>query len=140
MQVGVLACPHCRRVQTVELRFRHASCKECRKRVELRAARYFYRGESEQEARATVVRVSAQLGGMGIEEYAAVLQSLERESPPTLEDLVFALARGSAEFTPSEFANEMERLGLRGDPAHALAVLLGDNRVYEPRPGCYRLV
>lgn len=139
MRFGVVACAHCRRVQAVELRFERVRCVACRKPFGLKERRYFYRGDEDAVAQATVARVSAQLQGMGIEEYAELLVRLERESPRTLEDVVVSVAR-RGEFTPEEFGAEMARLGVRGDPAVALDRLVRDNRVFQPRPERYRVL
>lgn len=141
MGFAVVACPACRRVQVVDLRHRRVACKQCRKALDPAAARSLHRGEDQEEARRALVRVSAQLGGLGLEDYARVLRSLEKEQPRTVEDALRSVAGGDGgEFAAEEFARAMMRLGVSGDPDRVLSELARANRVYEPRPGRYRCV
>lgn len=139
MRLGVVACAACGRVQAVELRHARVHCSSCRKPVDLKDARFYYRGDDEPAARAMVQRVSAQRQGMGIEEYAQLLAAQEEERAGTVDDVLEVLALRS-EFTAQEFLEEMTRHRVPGDRTRALAQLAADNRVYQPRSGVYRAI
>lgn len=139
VRYGVLSCPDCRRVQMVELRFRSVRCTGCSRLLPLEGARFFYQGEGEAEARAALWRTSAQLAGMGIEEYARLLERLEEEQVGRVEDVLGALA-SRGEFTLEAWVDEMRRLRVPGEPGRALERLVAENRVYEPRTGRYRVI
>lgn len=139
MRFGVLTCPGCRRAQAVELRFRTVRCSACRRPLDLAGSAFHWRGDADAEARAVVMRLGAQRGGVGIEEYAQLLAELEAERPGDIEDALASL-RSTGEFTAQEFTQELERRRVAGDPVRHLESLARDNRVYEPRPGRYRVV
>lgn len=138
--LGVTACPHCRRAQTVELRFDRVKCTGCGQTFRPRERRLYYEGDEASTVLAAHLRLSAQLQGAGIEEYAAILSSLERDHPKTLEDAMNALQRRSPEFSSEDLAQEFQRQGIPGDARQALARFMEENRIYEPRPNRYRFV
>lgn len=140
MRWGVFTCPECRRVQLADRRFHRVSCVGCRRSVELASRKFYYDGEDEAAARAALLRVSAQLGGMGIEDYAHLLANLEQDSTHTVEDALTALSARASEFSVEDLAEELARLHVKGEARRILDFLLRENRVYEPRSGRFRLV
>lgn len=133
----VVVCPRCQRAQAIEARFQSPACRRCRAPLETARLRSFYRGDEEAEARAAVQRVSAQLAGMGIEDYARLLESIDRERVGTIDGLLGDLER-RGEFDAAAFADAARSARVPGDPAKLLARLLAENRLYEPRAGRYR--
>jgi len=139
VRLGVVACPSCRRVQAVELRHARPACRACRRPLEVATLKTFYRGDSDAEARAVMLRVSAQREGMGIEDYAKLLARIESERSGSVEDALAALS-GRGEFGRDELEEEMRRHAVAADPERVLEALLTENRVYEPRAGRYRFL
>lgn len=140
MRFGVIACPKCRRVQAVELRFGRTTCRNCRKPTETAGLRYFYKGENQEEARAVVMRVSAQLAGMGIEDYGRLLERLESDRERGTTDQVLEAMAARSDFGLEEWAEEMRRLRVPGEASKVLGAMAAENRVYEPRAGRFRVV
>ncbi len=139
MRFAVVACPGCRRVQVAELRFQTSRCRGCTQTLELHKLKAFHRTDEEAEARAAHTRISAQLEGMPIEDYARLLEHLEKQVRGTADQVLESLAtRG--DFDEDAFANEARRLRVPGNPENLLAALVASNRLYEPRPGLYRVV
>lgn len=126
-------------MQTLELRHSKAACRGCRAQLEAAGLRHFYEGDDADEARRVALKVSAQNGGLGIEEYAEILAVIERERVGTVAQVVEALGRRS-EFGVAEVEAEMRRLHVAGDPERLVEGLLLENRLYEPRSGRYRFV
>lgn len=123
----------------MELRHARVACRACRKAVDPSALKAFYRGDDEAQARAVALRVTAQAEGMPIEDYARVLETMQRENPGTVEDVLGALVRRN-EFGAADFREEMRRRLVPGDPDRLLEQLTQANRLYEPREGRYRFV
>lgn len=139
MRFGVVTCPSCRRVQTIELRFARPACRGCRATLEVASLKLLYKGDSELDARIAALRASAQREGMGIEDYARLLERIERERSGTVDQALEALgARG--EFGRDDLEAEMRRLAVAGDPDRVLEALVTENRVYEPKAGRYRFL
>lgn len=133
-----MACSACRRVQLVETRFRQSACRGCRKAIPLQTAKFYYRGDDAEAARAVLMRVSAQLQGMGIEDYGQLLARLEEETPGDVEEALGSLAtRG--DFTREEFGEELRRKRVPGSAERLMARLSAENRIYEPKPGRFRV-
>jgi transposase-like protein len=139
LRFGVVGCPTCRRVQTLELRVARPRCRGCGTILDRTRLRHFYQGDDEQEARRVAVRVAAQADGMPIEELAQVLAVIDAEQNGDLQDALAALS-GLDDFDVEDLAEAMRAHRVRGDAAVTLERLLRANRVYEPRLGRYRFV
>lgn len=130
---GVVACPKCRSVRSVELAHRSAGCQRCGYRMVLAKVRIWERCDSQPELAGAIARVRNELAA----------PALRAEEPPAPEaappgdmrtrllgalpegeiEEVALLARARAARIPEERAREM------------LAALLADGMLCEPRPG-----
>lgn len=137
VRFAVVGCPACRRLQAVELRVARPGCRGCGKTLELASLKTLWRGDDDQEARSVVLRLSAK--GIGIEDYARLLERIEGERTGRVEDAVAALASRS-EFGREDLEAEMRTRRVPGDPDRVLGALVEENRVYEPRAGRYRFL
>ncbi len=130
---GVVACPKCRSVRSVELAHRSAGCQRCGYRMVLAKVRIWERCDSQPELAGAIARVKHEL----------TAPALRAEEPPAPEaappgdmrtrllgalpegeiEEEALLARARAARIPEERAREM------------LAALLADGMLCEPRPG-----
>jgi hypothetical protein len=139
VRFGVVACPSCRRVQVVDLRHARPGCRGCASPLDLATLRTFYKGDSESEARLVTLRVSSQREGMGIEDYARLLERIERERTGSVDEALADLAK-RGEFGRDDLAAEMRRHAVAADADRVLDALVAENRVYEPRAGRFRFL
>ncbi|MDP6846540.1 MAG: hypothetical protein QF366_02750 [Candidatus Poseidoniia archaeon] len=129
---GVVACPKCRSVRSVELAHRSAGCQRCGYRMVLTKVRIWERCDSQPELAGAIARVRNELAAPVLRAEAA-----PSEAPPQgdmrtrllaalpdgeIEEEAL-LARARAARIPEERAREM------------LAALLADGTLCEPRPG-----
>ena len=130
---GVVACPKCRSVRSVELAHRSAGCQRCGYRMVLTKVRIWERCDSQPELASAIARVKHELAAPALraEEPAAPEGAPPGDMRTRLlgalpdgeieEDALLARARAAC--IPEERAREM------------LAALLADGVLCEPRPG-----
>lgn len=130
---GVVACPKCRSVRSVELAHRSAGCQRCGYRMVLTKVRIWEQCDSQPELAGAIARVRNEL--------AAPALRAEEAAPPEAPQQGDMRTRLLAALPDGEIEEEalLERArGVRIPEARAremLVALLADGTLYEPRPG-----
>ena len=130
---GVVACPKCRSVRSVELKHRSASCQRCGYHMVLAKVRIWERCDSQPELAGAIARVKHELAA----------PALRAEEPPAPEATPPGDMRTRLLSALPEGEIEEEALLARARAARIpeerarvmLAALLADGMLCEPRPG-----
>jgi hypothetical protein len=152
---GVLVCPRCKRAKGVDLRQKTTTCV-CGFEIRVVPARVKARAETARELARLVGQVSADLAGGG-DAYRKATAPARRKrssdahvrvvaiaSKPTdrvsrLRAAAVELTRELEVFSLDDWERVLGGLGIPRAEA-ALATLLRDNVVFEPKTGFYRAV
>jgi len=152
---GVLVCPRCKRAKGVDLRQKTTTCA-CGFEIRVIPARVKARAETARELARLVGQVSADIAGGG-EAYRTATAPIRRKRSRDVHLRVVAVASkrsdrvGRLRAAATELTRELEVfslddwervLGGLGIPRAeiALATLVRDNVVFEPKTGFYRAV
>jgi len=152
---GVLVCPRCRRAKGVDLRQKTTTCV-CGFEIRVIPARVKARAESARELARLVGQVSADIAG-GAEAYQKATAPIRHKRSRNVHLRVVAIASkrsdrvGRLRAAATELTRELEVfslddwervLGGLGIPRAeiALAALVRDNVVFEPKTGFFRAV
>jgi len=152
---GVVVCPRCKRAKGVNLKQKTTTC-QCGFDIHIVPARIRGRAESARELAPLVGKVSAELAG-GTEEYHRAQAPVRRRRSRDVHVRVIAVAgkgrdrtsrvrsaaieltRELEVFSMSDWERVLAGLGI-AHPAEALATLVGENSVFEPKAGFFRAV
>ena len=152
---GVVVCPRCKRAKGVNLKQKTTTC-QCGFVIHIVPARIRGRAESARELAPLVGKVSAELAG-GTEEYRRAQAPVRRRRSRNAHVRVIAVAgkgrdrasrvrsaaieltRELEVFSLSDWERVLAGLGIP-NPAEALATLVEENTVFEPKAGFFRAV
>jgi len=152
---GVVVCPRCKRAKGVNLKQKTTTC-QCGFVIHIVPARIRGRAESARELAPLVGKVSAELAG-GTEEYRRAQAPVSRRRSRDVHVRVIAVAgkgrdrasrvrsaaieltRELEVFSLSDWERVLAGLGIP-NPAEALATLVEENTVFEPKAGFFRAV
>ncbi len=152
---GVVVCPRCKRAKGVNLKQKTTTCA-CGFEIRVVPARVRARAETAQELARLVGQISAEIAG-GTEAYERARALVRRKRPRDVHVRVIAVAAKARDrasrvraaaieltrelevFSISDWDRVLAGLGIP-QPEEALATLLRDNTVFEPKAGFYRSV
>ncbi len=152
---GVIVCPRCRRAKGVNLKQKTTTC-QCGFEIYVVPARIRARAETARELAPLVGKVSAEIAG-GTEEYqrakspvrrkrsrdvhvrVIVVAGKERDRAGRVRSAAIELTRELEVFSSSDWERVLAGLGIP-HAAEALAMLVKENVVFEPKAGFYRAV
>lgn len=86
-----------------------------------------------------MIQITSTKGGLGIDEVGALLASEDARPRGTMEDAL-RQASSAGDFAEGNFVAAWNQLLVAGDPYKGLEALVRENRVFQPRPGTYRVV
>lgn len=152
---GVIVCPRCKRAKGVDLRQKTTTCS-CGFEIRVLPARVRARAATPRELAPLVGQVNAELaGGAAVvaqdlappkkprpqEVHARVIAAVPKEGDRAtrVRAAAVGLTNELEVFTKDDWARVLDGLGIP-EPEGALAVLLQNNVVFEPRAGFYRAV
>ena len=152
---GVLVCPRCKRAKGVNLNQKTTTC-QCGFEIPVVPARIRARAETARELAPLVGKVSAELAG-GTEEYRRAQAPARRRRSRDVHVRVIAVAGKGRDRTSRvrsaaiELTRELELFSLSDwervlaglgipHPDEALATLVEENTVFEPKAGFFRAV
>jgi len=152
---GVVVCPRCKRVKGVNLKQKTTTC-QCGFEIHVVPARIRARAETARELAPLVGKVSAELAG-GTEEYRRAQAPARRRRSRDVHVRVIAVAGKGRDRTSRvrsaaiELTRELELFSLSDwervlaglgipHPDEALATLVEENTVFEPKAGFFRAV
>jgi len=152
---GVVVCPRCKRAKGVNLKQKTTTC-QCGFEIHVVPARIRARAETARELAPLVGKVSAEIAG-GTEEYQRATAPARRRRPRDVHVRVIGVAgkgrdrasrvrsaaieltRELEVFSLADWERVLAGLGIR-HPAEALATLVQENTVFEPKAGFFRAV
>jgi Domain of unknown function (DUF1922) len=152
---GVVVCPRCKRAKGVNLKQQTTTCA-CGFEIRVVSARIRARAESARELAPLVGQVSAEIAG-GTEAYQRASAPVRRKRSRDVHVRVIAVAAKARDrasqvraaaieltrelevFSMSDWDRVLAGLGIP-QPEEALATLLRNNAVFEPKTGFYRSV
>ena len=152
---GVIVCPRCRRAKGVNLKQKTTTC-QCGFEIYVVPARIRARAETARELAPLVGKVSAEIAG-GTEEYQRAkapvrrrrsrdvhvrvigVAGKERDRASRVRSAAIELTRELEVFSISDWERVLAGLGIP-HAAEALATLVKENVVFEPKAGFYRAV
>jgi Domain of unknown function (DUF1922) len=152
---GVVVCPRCKRAKGVNLKQKTTTC-QCGFEIDVVPARIRARAETARELAPLVGKVSAELAG-GTEEYRRAQAPARRRRSRDVHVRVIAVAGKARDRTSRvrsaaiELTRELEVFSLSDwervlaglgipHPDEALATLVEENSVFEPKAGFFRAV
>ena len=131
---GVVVCPRCKRAKGVNLKQKTTTC-QCGFEIYVLPARVRARADTARELAPLVGQVSAELAG-GTEEYRRARAPARRSR---VRSAAIELTRELELFSISDWERVLAGLGIP-HPAEALATLVQENTVFEPKAGFFRAV
>jgi len=152
---GVVVCPRCKRAKGVNLKQKTTTC-QCGFEIHVVPARVRARAETARELAPLVGQVSAELAG-GTEEYRRARAPARRGRSRDVHVRVIGVAakardrRSRVRSAAIELTRELELFSIYDwervlaglgipHPAEALATLVQENTVFEPKAGFFRAV
>lgn len=152
---GVVICPRCKRVKGVNLKQKTTTCS-CGFEIRVVPARVRARAETARELVPLVGQVSAEMAG-GMEAYRRAQAPIRRKRSRDVHVRVIGIAAkardraGRVRAAAIELTRELEVFSIADwdrvltglgipEPEAALATLVRDNAVFEPKAGFYRSV
>jgi len=152
---GVVICPRCKRVKGVNLKQKTTTCS-CGFEIRVVPARVRARAETARELVPLVGQVSAEMAG-GMEAYRRAQAPIRRKRSRDVHVRVIGIAAkardraGRVRAAAIELTRELELFSLSDwervlaglgipHPDEALATLVEENTVFEPKAGFFRAV
>lgn len=152
---GVVVCPRCKRVKGVDLKQKTTIC-QCGFEIHVLPARIRARAETARELAPLVGQVSAEMAG-GAEAYRRARSPTRRTRSRDVHIRVIGVAakardrRSRVRSAAVELTRELEVFSIADwervlaglgipHPAEALATLVQENSVFEPKAGFFRAV
>ena len=152
---GVVVCPRCKRAKGVDLKQKTTTCA-CGFEIRVIPSKVRARAQTARDLAPLVGRVSAELAG-GMKTYEAAMAPARRTRTRDVHTRVVAIAMKPRDrttrlrlaaleltkelevFSLADWTRVLDGLGIPDSEA-ALAALVHDNVVYEPKRGFYRTV
>jgi len=152
---GVVVCPRCKRAKGVNLKQKTTTC-QCGFDIHVVPARIRARAETARELAPLVGKVSAEIAG-GTEEYQQARAPVHRrrsrdvhvrvigvagkgrDRASRVRSAAIELTRELEVFSLADWERVLTGLGIP-HPAEALATLVEENTVFEPKAGFFRAV